>query len=109
MGKGGYEIVTPSVSILAEPPVAVVDRNVDRHGTRKIAEAYLNYLYSDEGQEIAAKNFYRPRNTAVAAKYAAQFAQLELFTIDGFFGGWAQAQKKHFGDGGIFDQIYQVK
>jgi sulfate transport system substrate-binding protein len=109
LGKGGYEIVTPSVSILAEPPVAVVDRNVDRHGTRKIAEAYLNYLYSDEGQEIAAKNFYRPRNTAVAAKYAAQFAQLELFTIDGFFGGWAQAQKKHFGDGGIFDQIYQVK
>src|ERR1700742_1544487 len=102
-----YEIITPSESILAEPPVAVVDANVDRKGTRKVAEAYLKYLYSDEGQNIAANWYYRPRNPEVAAKYAAQFPKLKLFTIDEKFGGWAKAQPTHFGDGGVFDQIYQ--
>ena len=102
-----YEIVTPSESILAEPPVAIVDANVDRKGTRKVAEAYLKYLYSDEGQNIAANWYYRPRNQEVAAKYAAQFPKLKLFTIDEKFGGWAKAQPTHFGDGGVFDQIYQ--
>jgi sulfate transport system substrate-binding protein len=106
-GAGNFEIVTPSLSILAEPPVAVVDKNAKRHGTTEIASAYLNYLYSDEGQEIAAKNFYRPRNQAVAEKYAANFSQLKLVTIDGEFGGWTKAQKTHFADGGTFDQIYQ--
>jgi sulfate transport system substrate-binding protein len=102
-----YEIVTPSESILAEPPVAVVDANVDRKGTRKVAEAYLKYLYSDEGQNIAANWYYRPRNPEVAAKYVAQFPKLKLFTIDEKFGGWAKAQPTHFADGGVFDQIYQ--
>jgi sulfate transport system substrate-binding protein len=102
-----YEIISPSESILAEPPVAVVDANVDRKGTRKVAEAYLKYLYSDEGQNIAANWYYRPRNQAVAAKYAAQFPKLKLFTIDEKFGGWAKAQPTHFADGGVFDQIYQ--
>ncbi len=102
-----YEIIVPSESILAEPPVAVVDANVDRNGHRKIAEAYLKYLYSDEGQDIAANWFYRPRNPAIAAKYAAQFPKLKLFTIDEKFGGWAKAQPTHFADGGVFDQIYQ--
>jgi sulfate transport system substrate-binding protein len=102
-----YEIVVPSESILAEPPVAVVDGNVDRNGHRKVAEAYLKYLYSDEGQDIAANWFYRPRNPAIAAKYAAQFPKLKLFTIDEKFGGWAKAQPTHFSDGGVFDQIYQ--
>jgi sulfate/thiosulfate-binding protein len=101
-----FEIVTPSLSILAEPPVAVVDKNVDKKGTRQAAEAYLQYLYSEQGQEIAAKNFYRPRMQSVADKYKDQFKQLNLLTIDGDFGGWKEAQAKHFADGGTFDQIY---
>ncbi|WHH57500.1 sulfate ABC transporter substrate-binding protein [Petroclostridium sp. X23] len=105
-GEGKFEIVVPSISILAEPPVAVVDSVVDKKGTRKIAEAYLEYLYSDQGQEIAAKNYYRPRNEEVAEKYANQFPKMELFTIDEVFGGWSKAQKEHFDDGGIFDRIY---
>jgi sulfate/thiosulfate-binding protein len=106
-GGDQYEIVTPSESILAEPPVAVVDANVDRKGTRKVAEAYLKYLYSDEGQDIAANWYYRPRTQAVADKYAAKFTKLKLFTIDEKFGGWVKAQPTHFADGGVFDQIYQ--
>ena len=105
-GRDKFEIVAPSLSILAEPPIAVVDRNVDRRGTRKVAEAYLQYLYSDEGQEIAARNFYRPRDPGVAAKYAKQFPKLTLVTIDGAFGGWPNATRTHFADGGTFDQIY---
>ncbi len=100
-----FQIITPSKSILAEPPVAVVDKNVDKHGTRALATAYLNYLYTPVGQEIAAKNFYRPRDKAVAAHYASTFAPVKLFTINQQFGGWAQAQKVHFADGGVFDQI----
>ena len=107
LGADKLEIVVPSLTILAEPPVAVVDKVVDRKGTRKVAEAYLNYLYSDAGQEIAAKNFYRPRNPVVAAKYENVFTKANLFTIDERLGGWQAAQKKHFSDGGIFDQIYQ--
>jgi sulfate transport system substrate-binding protein len=107
LSPGQFEIVAPSVSILAEPTVSLVDKVVDKHGTRKIAQAYLEYLYSEEGQEIAAKNFYRPRLPAIAAKYAAQFPQLNLFTIDEVFGGWQKAHKAHFADSGIFDQIYQ--
>ncbi len=109
LGPDKFEIVTPALSILAEPPVSVVDKFVDKHGTRKVAEAYLNYLYSDEGQEIAGKNFYRPQVAKVAEKYAKQFAPVKLFTIDEVFGGWAKAQKTHFDDGGIFDQIYGSK
>ena len=93
--------------MLAEPPVAVVDGVVDRKGTRKVAEAYLKYLYSDEGQDIAANWHYRPRNQAIAARYTAQFPKLKLFTVDEKFGGWAKAQPTHFGDGGVFDQIYK--
>jgi sulfate/thiosulfate transport system substrate-binding protein len=104
---GQLEIVSPSISILAEPPVTVVDKVVDRHGTRAVAEAYLQYLYSPEGQEIAAKRHYRPRDPAVAAKFASNFANVKLFTIDEMFGGWQKAQKAHFADGGIFDQIYK--
>jgi sulfate/thiosulfate transport system substrate-binding protein len=104
---GQLEIVSPSVSILAEPPVAVVDKVVDRHGTRALAEAYLQYLYSPEGQEIAAKRHYRPRDPAVAARFAGNFANVKFFTIDEVFGGWQKAQKAHFADGGIFDQIYR--
>jgi sulfate/thiosulfate-binding protein len=103
---GKLEIVVPSVSILAEPSVAVVDKNVDRKGTRAVAEAYLQYLYSPEGQEIAAKRHYRPRDEKVAAKYASSFAKVKLFTIDEVFGGWQNAQKTHFADKGLFDQIY---
>jgi len=106
-GADKFEIVTPSISILAEPPVSVVDKNVKRHGTTEVAKAYLDYLYSDEGQDIAGKNFYRPRSEKAATKYAANFIQLKLVTIDGEFGGWAKAQKTHFADGGIFDQIFQ--
>jgi sulfate transport system substrate-binding protein len=106
-GTDKFEIVVPSVSILAEPPVAVVDRVVERKGTADVAKAYLEYLYSDEGQEIAARNFYRPRNAAVAARYSAAFPKLSLFTIDDAFGGWTKAQATHFADGGVFDQIYQ--
>jgi len=106
LGKGKFEIVVPSVSILAEPPVAVVDKVVDRHGTRAIAQAYLEFLYTEEGQEIAAKQYYRPRLKSVADKYTAQFTKTNLFTIDEVFGGWQKAQKAHFADGGVFDQIY---
>jgi len=108
-GADKFEIVYPPASILAEPPVAVVDKVVDKRGTRKVAEAYLEYLYSPVGQEIAAKNFYRPIDDKVAARYAAQFPKIALFTIDDVFGGWARAQKIHFADGGVFDQIYSVK
>jgi sulfate transport system substrate-binding protein len=108
-GLDKFDIVIPPRSILAEPPVSVVDKNVDKHGTRKVAEAYLDYLYSPEGQEIAAKNFYRPTDPKAAAKYAKQFPKIKLFTIDDTFGGWTKAQKEHFADGGIFDQIYVKK
>ncbi len=106
LGKGKFEIVTPGSSILAEPPVAVVDKNVDRHRTRAVAQAYLEFLYTPEGQEIAARNFYRPRDPKVAARYGAKFPKIDLFTIDAVFGGWTKAQEKHFADGGVFDQIY---
>lgn len=106
-GRDKFEAIYPGTSILAEPPVAVVDRNVDKKGTRKVAEAYLQYLYSKEGQEIAAQNYYRPIDKDIAAKYAKQFPAVKLFTIDETFGGWAKAQKAHFSDGGSFDQIYQ--
>ncbi|HML41597.1 MULTISPECIES: sulfate ABC transporter substrate-binding protein [Hyphomicrobium] len=106
LGPDKFEIVVPTISILAEPPVAVIDKNVDKKGTRKIAEAYLNYLYSPEGQEIAGKNFYRPTDQKVAEKYASQFPKINLFKIDDAFGGWANAYKTHFADGGTFDQIY---
>jgi sulfate transport system substrate-binding protein len=106
MGKDRFEIVTPSESILAEPPVAVVDKVVDKRGSRAVAEAYLAYLYSKEAQEIAARNFYRPRDPDIARKYAANFVQVKLFTIDEVFGGWAKAQREHFAEGGVFDQIY---
>jgi sulfate/thiosulfate transport system substrate-binding protein len=108
-GGDKFEIVYPPTSILAEPPVAVVDKVVDKHGTRKVAETYLEYLYSPEGQEIAAKNFYRPIDDKVGQRYAAQFPKVMLFTIDEVFGGWAKAQKTHFADGGVFDQIYSAK
>ncbi len=107
LGKDKFEIVIPSFSILAEPPVAVVERNASRHGTLKAAQEYLNYLYSDEGQEIAAKNYYRPRSADVAKRYAEKFKPVNLFTIDEVFGGWQKAQKTHFADKGTFDQIYQ--
>jgi sulfate/thiosulfate transport system substrate-binding protein len=106
-GADNFEIVTPSLSILAEPPVAVVDKNAKRHGTADVANEYLKYLYSDEGQEIAAKNFYRPRNEEIAKKYAANFTRLKLVTLEQEFGSWAKAQQTHFADGGVFDQIYQ--
>jgi sulfate/thiosulfate transport system substrate-binding protein len=105
-GAEKFEIVTPSVSILAEPPIAIVDRVVDRKGTRKIAEAYLRYLYSPEAQDVIAQNYYRPRLPEIAAKYDAQFPKVNLFTIDELFGGWQKAQSEHFSDGGVFDQIY---
>lgn len=105
IAPGKYEIVVPSVSILAEPPVAVVDKVVDKRGTRALAEAYLKYLYSEDGQRIAGKHYYRPSNAKVAAEYAAQFPSSKLITIDAVFGGWAKAQKTHFDDGGTFDQI----
>jgi sulfate transport system substrate-binding protein len=106
LGKDKFEIVVPSVSILAEPPVSVVDKVVDKKGTRKVAEEYLKYLYTPEGQEIAAKNYYRPIDKKVVAKYAKLFPKVKLFTIDEVFGGWRKAQKSHFADGGAFDQIY---
>ena len=105
LGPDKFELVTPSLSILAEPPVAVVDKVVDKRGTRKVATAYLEYLYSPEGQTIAGDNYYRPRDARIAARYAKQFAPVKLFTIDEVFGGWTNAQKAHFADGGIFDQI----
>jgi sulfate/thiosulfate-binding protein len=106
LGPDRFDIVAPSVSILAEPPVAVVDKVVDRKGTRAVAQAYLEYLYSPAGQELAGQNYYRPVDPKAAAKYEKQFPKLELFTIDQVFGGWAKAQKAHFADGGVFDQIY---
>ena len=108
-GTDKFDIVVPSLSILAEPPVAVVDKNADKKGNAEIAKAYLEHLYSPAGQEIAAKNFYRPRDAAIAAKYAQQFPKLELVTIDKDFGGWKTAQPKFFNDGGVFDQIYQAQ
>ena len=107
LGKDKFQIVNPSVSILAEPPVAVVDKNVDKHGTRAVAEAYLQFLYTDAGQELAVKHHYRPRSAAVAAKHAGDLAKIKLFTVDKVFGGWQKAQATHFADGGTFDQIYQ--
>jgi len=108
LGKDKFELVVPSMSILAEPPVSVVDKVVDRHGTRKAAEAYLEFLYTPEAQEIAAKHYFRPRAADVLAKYGQRFPKINLVTIDDpMFGGWAKAQKKHFDDGGVFDQIYQ--
>ena len=106
-GKDKFEIVSPPLSILAEPPVAVIDQVVDKKGTRDVAEAYLKYWYSKEGQEIAAHNYYRPRDPEIAKKYESSFAKVELFTIDDVFGGWAKAQKEHFSEGGLFDQIYK--
>jgi sulfate transport system substrate-binding protein len=109
LGKDKFEIVAPSLSILAEPPVAVVDKVVEKRGTRLTAQAYLDYLYSEEGQQIAAKHYYRPTNAKIAAQYARQFPKLKLVTIDDTFGGWQKAQKAHFADGGTFDQIYLKK
>ncbi len=106
LGKDKVEVITPSISILAEPPVSVVDKVAAKHGTAEVAKAYLQFLYSPEGQEIAAKNYYRPRLASVAAKYADRFPKLGLFTIDELFGGWQKAQHKHFDDGGVFDKIY---
>jgi sulfate/thiosulfate transport system substrate-binding protein len=106
-GKDKFEIVAPPLSILAEPPVAIVDKVADKKGTRNAADAYLQYWYTKEGQEIAARNFYRPRDPDVAKKYENAFAKVELFTIDDAFGGWTKAQKEHFADGGVFDQIYK--
>jgi len=108
-GEDKFDVVFPSQSILAEPPVAVVDKNVDKHGTRAVAQAYLEYLYTPEGQKIAAKNFYRPTDAKVAKKYEKRFPKLKLITIDKVFGGWTKTQKEHFADGGIFDQIYTKK
>jgi len=105
--KGKFEIVAPSISILAEPPVAVVDKVAGKRGTKEVAQAYLEYLYTPEGQEIAARHYYRPRLESVATRFAQQFPALKLFTIDEVFGGWSKAQKTHFADGGAFDQIYQ--
>jgi sulfate transport system substrate-binding protein len=109
LGPDKVQIVVPSLSVLAEPPVTIVDKVVDRRGTRKVAEAYLNYLYSDAGQELAGKHYYRPINEKIAAKYASQFPKLKLLTVDEIAGGWTKAQKTHFADGGTFDQIYQPK
>lgn len=107
-GADKFEMVVPAQSILAEPPVAVVDKVAKRNGTESVAKAYLEYLYSEEGQEIAAKNFYRPRSEKVAAKYSKVFPKIQLFTVDEVFGGWQKAQKTHFNDGGIFDQIQKA-
>jgi len=107
LGPNKVEIVVPSLSILAEPPVTVVDKYADKHGTRKLAEAYLQYLYSEEGQDIAGRHYYRPIDKKVAAKYARTFAPVKLITVDEVFGGWQKAQKAHFADGGSFDQIYK--
>lgn len=108
VGRGQVEVVVPSLSILAEPPVTLVDGNVDKHGTRKVAQAYLNFLYTPQAQEIIAANYYRPRNPQVAAKYASRFPRVQLLTIDKNFGGWAKAQAQHFNDGGLFDQIFEA-
>ena len=105
LGPDRFDIITPKISILAEPPVAVVDKNAAKHGTAKVAEAYLNFLYSEEGQDIAARNFYRPRLKAVADRYTSSFVQIQLFTAGEVFGGWSKAQATHFSDGGVFDEI----
>jgi len=107
LGPGKFEVVAPSLSILAEPPVAVVDKVAGKHGTKDVAQAYLEYLYTPQGQELAAKHFYRPRDPKVAAKYEAQFPKVSMITIDEVFGGWKKAQEAHFADGATFDQIYQ--
>jgi sulfate/thiosulfate transport system substrate-binding protein len=106
LGPDKFDVVAPSLSILAEPPVSIVDKVVDKHGTRRVAEEYLRYLYSKEGQEIAAKHFYRPRDPEITAKHAAQFPNIPLVTIDAVFGGWTRAQATHFADNGTFDRIY---
>jgi sulfate/thiosulfate-binding protein len=106
LGPERFEIVVPSVSILAEPPVTVVDKVVDRRGTRKVSQAYLEYLYTPEGQDIAGRHYYRPRLESIASRYSRQFPKVALFTIDELFGGWQKAQTKHFADGGVFDLIY---
>ena len=108
LAPGKFDIVIPSVSILAEPPVAVVDKNIDKHGTRAAAEAYLKFLYTPEAQDIVASNYFRPRNPRIAAQYKSQFLNVTLFTIDRNFGGWAKAQAMHFNDGGLFDQEYEA-
>lgn len=108
-GADKFDIVYPPSSILAEPPVALLDKNVDKHGTREVAQAYLDYLYTPVGQDVAAKNYYRPIDAKVAEKYSKQFPKIKLFTIDDTFGGWTNAQKTHFADGGLFDQIYTAK
>ena len=105
LGPEKFDLVTPSISILAEPPVSVVDKVVDKRGTRAVATAYLEYLYSPEGQDLAGKHYYRPIDPTVAAKYSGQYAKVSLFSIDDVFGGWDKAQKEHFSDGGVFDQI----
>ncbi|HQM87531.1 MAG TPA: sulfate ABC transporter substrate-binding protein, partial [Methylotenera sp.] len=107
LGPDKFEIVVPTLSILAEPPVTVVDKNAKKHGTEAVSKAYLEYLYSDEGQDIAGKHYYRPTNPKYAEKYASQFPKVNLIKIDDVFGGWQKAQKTHFSDGGTFDQIYQ--
>ncbi len=109
LGKDKLEIVVPSLSILAEPPVAIVDKVVDKRGTRKVAEAYLKFLYSQEGQRIAAKHYYRPREAAALEGIGDRFPKVALFTIDEIFGGWQKAQTTHFKDGGVFDKIYQSR
>jgi sulfate/thiosulfate-binding protein len=109
LGPDKFDIVVPSLSILAEPPVAIVDKNVDKKGTRAAAQAYLEFLYTPEAQEIIAKDYYRPTDPAVAAKYASNFPKVKLITVDEVFGGWAKAQKDHFSDGGSFDQLYAPK
>jgi sulfate transport system substrate-binding protein len=106
MGAGAFDIVRPSISVLAEPPVALIDSVVDRKGTRAVAEAYLEFLYSPEGQDIVARNFFRPMDPNVAARYAEQFPPMHLFTVDAVFGGWARAQAEHFADGGIYDRLF---
>jgi sulfate transport system substrate-binding protein len=108
LGSDSFEVVIPSVSVLAEPPVALVDKVVDRHGTRAVAQAYLEYLYSTVGQEIAAQNYYRPALKSVADRYGKRFPKIKLFTVDEVFGGWHKAQQDHFADGAAFDQIYQA-
>ncbi len=108
-GAGQVELVYPPTSILAEPPVSVVDKVVDDRGSRKVAEAYLYFLYTEPAQEIAAKNHYRPTLTSVASRYTSRFPQIKLFTVDEVFGGWKKAQATHFADGGVFDQIYKPK
>jgi sulfate transport system substrate-binding protein len=106
MGPDAFDIVRPSVSVVAEPPVALIDSVVDRKGTRAVAQAYLEYLYTPEGQDICARNFFRPTNAEVAARYAEQFPEIRLFTVDAVFGGWARAQAEHFADGGIYDRLF---